>query len=109
MKLAENAQLLRIYLDKNEKFKKKPMYEQIVLKAKELKLAGATVLQGIMGFGAESHLHSAKLLSLSEGLPVVVEIVDSKENIEKLFPYIDENLKEGFVTIENVRVYKYCK
>lgn len=61
-----------------------------------------------MGFGAESHLHTAKLLSLSEGLPVVVEIVDSEENINKLLPYIDENLKEGLVTIEKVRVYKYC-
>ncbi|RLC57051.1 MAG: DUF190 domain-containing protein [Candidatus Cloacimonadota bacterium] len=108
MKLSKNAQLLRIYLDKNLKYKNKPMYEQIVLKAKELKLAGATVLRGIMGFGAESHLHTAKLLSLSEGLPVVVEIVDSEENINKLLPYIDENLKEGLVTIEKVRVYKYC-
>ena len=108
MKIAKNAQLLRIYLDKNLKHKNKPMYEQIVLKAKELKLAGATVLRGIMGFGAESHLHTAKLLSLSEGLPVVVEIVDSEENINKLLPYIDENLKEGLVTIEKIRVYKYC-
>jgi len=108
MKLSKNAQLLRIYLDKNLKYKNKPMYEQIVLKAKELKLAGATVLRGIMGFGAESHLHTAKLLSLSEGLPVVVEIVDSEENINKLLPYIDENLKEGLVTIEKIRVYKYC-
>ena len=108
MKIAENAQLLRIYLDKNLQHKNKPMYEQIVLQAKELKLAGATVLRGIMGFGAERHLHTAKLLSLSESLPVVVEIVDSEENINKLLPYIDENLKEGLVTIEKVRVYKYC-
>jgi len=108
MKSAENAQLLRIYLDKNEMYKNKPVYEEIVLKAKELKLAGATVLRGIMGFGAESHLHTSKLLSLSEGLPVVVEIVDSKVNIDKILPFIDSRLTKGLVTIEDIRIYKYC-
>ena len=108
MKLAKNAQLLRIYLDKNEMHKNKPVYEEIVLQAKELKLAGATVLRGIMGFGAKSHLHTAKLLSLSEGLPVVVEIVDSEENIDKILPFIESILTKGLVIIEDIRICKYC-
>jgi len=77
------------------------------LKARELGLAGATVIRGTMGFGASSRVHTAKILRLSEDLPIVVELVDTKENLNKLMPFIDENVTEGLVTMENVRVIKY--
>ena len=107
MKLPEKSVLLRIFIGESDKFKGKPLYEQIVLKARELNLAGATVLRGIMGFGADSRMHSAKLLDLSMDLPIVVEIVDTKEQIDKILPFIDENLTEGLVTLENIKVIKY--
>jgi len=78
-----------------------------VLKARELNLAGATVLRGILGFGADSRLHSAKLLELSEDLPIVIEIVDTEEKINQLMPYLDEHVSEGLVTMEKMRVIKY--
>ena len=84
-----------------------PLYEQIVLKACGLNLAGATVLRGIMGFGADSRIHTAKLLELSIDLPMVIEIVDTEENINKLLPFIDETVTEGLVTLEKMRVIKY--
>lgn len=99
----ENAQILRIYIGEEDHYQNKPLYEQIVLKARSLGLAGATVLQGILGFGAESHLHSSKLLDLSIDLPVVIELVDKKDNLEKLFPFLEETIEEGIVTIENAR------
>lgn len=77
------------------------------MKARELGLAGATVIRGTMGFGASSRVHTAKILRLSEDLPIVVELVDTKENLNKLMPFIDENVTEGLVTMENVRVIKY--
>ena len=83
------------------------MYEQIVKKARELKLAGATVVRGEMGFGAQSHLHSANILALSTDLPVVIEIVEKEENIERLLPYLDEFMVEGLVTKESIHVYRY--
>jgi uncharacterized protein len=107
MKLPEQAVLLRIFIGESDNIKGKPLYESIVLKARELNLAGATVLRGIMGFGADSRIHSAKLLDISEDLPVVVEIVDTEENIDKLMPFIDEHVVEGLVTLEKVRVIKY--
>jgi PII-like signaling protein len=107
MKLPEQAMLLRIFIGERDKYKNKPLYEQIVLKAKELNLAGATVLKGILGFGADSRIHSAKLLELSEDLPVVIEIVDTQENINKLLPFIDETVIEGLVTLEKMKVIKY--
>ncbi|MBU1355601.1 MAG: DUF190 domain-containing protein [Candidatus Edwardsbacteria bacterium] len=107
MKLPEQAVLLRVFLGESDKKNGKPLYEQIVLKARELNLAGATVLRGILGFGADSRLHSAKLLELSEDLPVVIEVVDTKENIDRLMPFIDENVTEGLVTLEDIRVIKY--
>lgn len=107
MKLPENAVLLRIFIGESDHYHGKPLYEQIVLKARELNLAGATVLRGIMGFGAESRIHTAKLLELSSDLPIVVEIVDTEENINKLMPFIDETVKEGLVTLEKMRVIKY--
>ena len=107
MKLEGEAQLLRIFISENDKWHGTPLYEAIVLKARELHLAGATVLRGPMGFGAHSRLHTTKVLRLSEDLPMVVEIVDSKERINQLLPHIDEMLQEGLSTLEKVRVIKY--
>lgn len=107
MKLPEEGILLRIFIGETDKYEGKPLYEQIVLKAKELHLAGATVLRGLMGFGADSHMHSAKILRLSEDLPIVIELVDTEENLNKLLPFLDEVVKEGLVTMEKVRVIKY--
>jgi PII-like signaling protein len=107
LKLPEKSVLLRIFIGESDKYKGKTLYEQIVLKARELNLAGATVLRGVMGFGADSRMHSAKLLDLSMDLPIVIEIVDTKEKIDKLLPFIDENLTEGLVTLENIKVIKY--
>ena len=107
MKLPGQAVLLRIFMGESDKFENKPLYEQIVMKARALNLAGATVIRGILGFGADSRIHSAKLLTLSNDLPVIVEIVDSEENINKLLPFIDETVTEGLVTLEKVHVIKY--
>jgi len=107
MKLPEEGMLLRIFVGETDQYKGKALYEQIVLKARELNLAGATVIRGIMGFGADSRMHTAKLLRLSEDLPVVVELVDTEENLNKLIPFLDEAVKEGLVTLEKVRVIKY--
>jgi len=107
MKLPEQAVLLRIFIGESDKRQGRPLYEQIVLKARELNLAGATVVRGILGFGADSRIHSSKLLELSEDLPVVVEIVDTQEKIDTLMPFIDEQVAEGLVTLEEVKVIKY--
>jgi PII-like signaling protein len=107
MKLPEDSVLLRIFLGESDKDRGRPLYEQIVMRARELNLAGATVTRGVLGFGADSRIHSAKLLALSTDLPIVVEIVDVRENIDKLLPYIDEHVVEGLVTMENVKVIKY--
>jgi len=107
MKLPEEGMLLRIFVGESDMYNNKALYEQIVLKARELNLAGATVLRGIMGFGADSRMHTAKLLRLSEDLPVVIELVDTEENLNKLIPFLDESVKEGLVTLEKVRVIKY--
>lgn len=107
MKLPEDALLLRIFIGETDRFEGKPLYEQIVLKARELNLAGATVLRGVMGFGAASRIHTAKLLELSIDLPIVVEIVDTEEKINQLMPFVDETVAEGLVTIEKMRVITY--
>ncbi len=107
MKLPEEGLLLRIFIGEMDSYKGKALYEQIVLKARELDLAGATVIRGIMGFGANSRLHTAKLLRLSEDLPVVVEVVDTEENLNKLLPFLDEAVEEGLITLEKARVIKY--
>ena len=107
MKLPEEGMLLRIFIGESDRVHGKSLYEQIVLKARELGLAGATVVRGVMGFGASSRMHSAKILRLSEDLPVVVELVDTEENLNRLMPFIDENVMEGLVTMENARVIKY--
>ncbi len=107
MKIPQEGYLLRIFIGESDKWQGKLLYEAIVLKARELHLAGATVLRGPMGFGAHSRLHTAKILRLSEDLPMVIEIVDSREKIDELMPYIDEMVQEGLVTLEKVQVIKY--
>lgn len=107
MKLPEQAVMLRIFIGESDRYNGKPLYEYIVLKARELDLAGATVSRGLMGFGADSRVHSSKILDLSEDLPIIIEIVDSESNIDKLMPFIDESVEEGLVTLEKMRVIKY--
>ncbi|HUJ09402.1 MAG TPA: DUF190 domain-containing protein [Verrucomicrobiae bacterium] len=107
MKLEGEGQLLRIYIGELDKWHHQPLYEAIVLRAREMGLAGATVLRGPMGYGAHSHLHTAKILRLSEDLPVLIEIVDKEENIAKFLPELDQMVNDGLVTLEKVRVIKY--
>jgi PII-like signaling protein len=107
MKIPEDGFLLRIYIGESDHWQGKPLYEAIVLKARELHLAGATVLRGPMGFGANSRVHTTKILRLSEDLPLIIEIVDSKEKIDALLVHVDEMVKEGLVTIEPVKVVFY--
>jgi PII-like signaling protein len=107
MKLPEDVLLLRVFIGESDRHHGKPLYEQIVLRARELNLAGATVLRGVMGYGASSRVHTAKLLELSIDLPIVIEIVDTEENINRLIPFIDETVTEGLVTLERMRVIRY--
>lgn len=107
MKLPEEGLLLRIFIGETDAYQGKPLYEAIVLKARELNLAGATVLRGIMSYGANSRIHTAKVLRLSEDLPLIIEIVDTEENINKILPFLDEAVKEGLITLEKVKVVKY--
>ena len=107
MKLPEEGTLLRVFIGETDSYNGKPLYEQIVLKARELNLAGATVVRGIMGFGADSRMHTAKILRLSEDLPIIIEIVDTEENLQKLQPFLDETVEEGLITLEKVKVIKY--
>ncbi|MBS1788712.1 MAG: DUF190 domain-containing protein [Acidobacteria bacterium] len=107
MKIPEQGQLLRIFIGESDKWQGKPLYEAIILKAREMNIAGATMLRGMMGYGANSRIHTAKILRLSEDLPVVVEIVDSAEMIAALMPHIEEMVTEGLVTLEEIHVVKY--
>lgn len=107
MKLPSDGLLLRILVGESDRWEHEPLYEAIVLKARELGLAGATVLRGSMGFGASSRLHTTKVLRLSEDLPVVIEIVDRKERIDLLLPHLDRMVTEGLVTLEPVQVILY--
>ena len=107
MKLPEEGMLLRIFIGESDNYNGKALYEQIVLKAREFNLAGATVVRGIMGFGADSRMHTAKLLRLSEDMPVVIELVDIEENLNKMLPFLDEAVTEGLITLEKVKVVKY--
>jgi PII-like signaling protein len=107
MQLQEAALLRRIFIGEDDSFEGKPLYEAIVLKAREQGLAGATVLRGPMGFGHSSRLHTAKILRLSEDLPVVVEIVDSMENITAFLPLLNGMVKGGLVSLEEIRVLRY--
>lgn len=107
MKLPEEGKLLRIFIGESDTCKGKALYEVIVLKARELNLAGASVFRGIMGFGAASRIHSSKLLRLSEDLPVMIELVDTEEKIRQILPFLDETVKEGLITMEKVQIIKY--
>ena len=107
MKLPEEGMLLRIFIGESDSFKGKPLYEQIVLKARELNLAGATVIHGTMGFGAGSRIHTSKIVRLSEDLPIIVELVDTEEKLNSLMPFLDETVGEGLITLERVKVLKY--
>ncbi len=107
MKIPEEGTLIRIHIGEADRWHGRPLYEAIVLKARELHLAGATVLRGAMGFGKRSRLHTAKVLRLSDDMPIVVEIVDGAEKIETLLPHLDEMVSDGLVTLEKVRVIKY--
>jgi uncharacterized protein len=107
MKISEEGQLLRVFIGESDKWEGKPLYEALVLKAREMGLAGATMLRGLMGYGAASRVHTAKILRLSEDLPVIVEIVDSQEKIASFLPVIDEMIQEGLVTLERAQVILY--
>ena len=107
MDVPHDAMLLRIFIGESDRWKHRPLYEAIVLKAREMHLAGATVLRGPMGFGKSSRLHTTKILRLSMDLPLVIEIVDSEEKIQGFLPVLDEMMKGGLVTLEKVRVIHY--
>jgi len=107
MKEEKEVQVLKIYVSENDKCNRICLYEAIVNEAKVLFLSGVTVIRGVVGFGRHSHIHSTKLLRLSDNLPVVVEIVDSSENISKIMPFIEENVKDGLVTIDKVKAIVY--
>ena len=104
MNIPENGYLLRIFIGESDKVGHRPLYEAIVLKAREAGLAGATVLRGVMGYGKNSVLHTAKILRLSEDLPMVIEIVDSLEKVEAFLPTLDGMITDGLVTLEQIRV-----
>lgn len=107
MQIPKEALLLRIFIGENDRHEHRPLYEAIVLKAREMHLAGATVLRGPMGFGHSSRLHTAKILRLSADLPLVLEIVDGEEKINQFLPVLDAMIASGLVTIERVQVLQY--
>jgi uncharacterized protein len=107
MHLPQDAMLLRIFIGESDRWKHQPLYEAIVLQAREMHLAGATVLRGPMGFGKSSRVHTSKILRLSLDLPLVIEIVDTEEKINGFLPCIDEMMKGGLVTLEKVKVIDY--
>lgn len=107
MNLPPNGQLLRIFIGESDKYEGRPLYEWLVVKAKERGLAGATVLRGLMGFGANSRIHTSKILRLSLDLPIVVEIVDTPENIKAFLASIENVVTEGLVTLEKAVVHIY--
>jgi PII-like signaling protein len=107
MQIPHEAVLLRIFIGESDRLNHKPLYEAIVLAAREAHLAGATVLRGPMGFGKSSRLHTAKILRLSMDLPLVIEIVDSDEKIQSFLPELDKMITGGLVTMEKVKVLEY--
>ena len=107
MQLPRDALLLRIFFGEEDKANHLPLYEAIVLKAREMHLAGATVLRGCVGFGHSTRLHTTKILRLAQDLPLVVEIVDTQEKIESFLPILDRMMTSGLVTIEKVQVLQY--
>jgi uncharacterized protein len=107
MQIPQTAVLLRIFIGESDRWEHEPLYEAIVLKARELHLAGATVLRGPMGFGKSSRLHTAKILRLSLDLPLVIEIVDSEDKVQSFLPELRRMLGGGLVTLEKVTVLDY--
>jgi PII-like signaling protein len=107
MQIPRDAVLLRIFFGEDDKFHHLPLYEAIVLKAREMHLGGATVLRGHVGFGHSSRIHTTKILRLSQDLPMIVEIVDSQEKIDTFLPVLDQMMSSGLVTIEKVQVLQY--
>ena len=107
MQIPEEAVLLRIFIGESDRHRHQPLYEAIVLKAREMQMAGATVLRGPMGFGKSSHLHTTKILRLSMDLPIVIEIVDSEEKVNAFLPALDKIIGGGLVTLERAKVIRY--
>lgn len=107
MNKIQDGMLLRIFIGETDKAEGKPLYEKIVHKAKELNLASASVTRGIIGYGADNEIHSAKILRLSDDLPVIVEIIDTEENLNTILPFLERWVNDGFATLEKVRVIKY--
>lgn len=107
MQIPREAALLRIFFGENDRFHRLPLHEAIVLKAREMHLAGATVLRGHAGFGHSSRIHASRFLRLSQDLPVVVEIVDSQEKIDSFLPVLDGMMSSGLITIERAEVLQY--
>ncbi len=107
MHIPENAMLLRIFVGEDDRHEHTPVYEAIVLKAREMHMAGATVLRGPMGFGQSSRLHTAKILRLSGDLPVIIEMVDAEDKINAFLEALEELMPSGLVTLEKVRVVQY--
>ncbi len=107
MQIPEDAMLLRIFVGEDDRHEHTPVYEAVVLKAREMHMAGATVLRGPMGFGRSSRLHTAKILRLSGDLPVIIEIVDAKDKIDGFLEVLEELMPSGLVTLEKVRVVQY--
>jgi len=107
MQIPQQAVLLRIFIGEDDRCDGSPLYEAIVLKAREQHLAGATVLRGAMGFGASSRLHTAKILRLSEDLPLVIELADSEDKINAFLPTLDGMMTSGLITLEKIQVLQY--
>ena len=107
MKIPEEGKLLRIFIGEQDKWNHQPLHEAIVNLARKEGLAGATAIKGFLGFGCKSHLHTTKLLRLSEDLPIIIEIVDSEAKIQKFLPYLDEMVREGLITLEKATVVMY--
>lgn len=107
MKLPQTGKLLRIFIGESDRYEGKPLYEAILMLARSRGLAGCTVVKGCEGFGANSRIHTTKILRLSEDLPMVIEIVDTPEHIEQLLPHLDTMVREGLVTLEDVNVILY--
>src|SRR4029078_10911971 len=107
MQIHQDAVVLRIFIGESDRHRHQPLYEAIVLKAREMQMAGATVLRGPMRFGKSSHLHTAKILRLSMDLPIVIEIVDSEEKVNEFLPALDEIMGGGLVTLERAKVIRY--
>lgn len=107
MKLDGRALLVRIYIGESDTWRGKPLYQAIVERMRELHIAGATVLRGIEGFGAHAHLHTTRLLRLSEDLPILIEIVDAEERLRAVLPELDEMVDDGLITLERVEVFAY--